>query len=41
MWIAAGIVAKGLGVLATIFLMGVVVGIVLTSMVAVQLRRRR
>jgi hypothetical protein len=38
--IFAGIIAKGLGVIAAIFGFGLVVGIILTAMVMGRLRRR-
>ncbi|HEX8075510.1 MAG TPA: hypothetical protein VF545_11075 [Thermoleophilaceae bacterium] len=38
--VTAGIVAKGLGIIAGIFGFGVLVGVVLTSMVVGRFRRR-
>jgi hypothetical protein len=38
--VTAGIVAKGLGIIAGIFGIGVLVGIVLTVMITGKLRRR-
>ena len=38
--VTAGIVAKGLGIIAGIFGFGVLVGVVLTSMVMGRFRRR-
>ena len=40
MLVTAGIVAKGLGIIAVIFGLGVIVGIVLTAMVTSRFRRR-
>jgi hypothetical protein len=37
--ILAGIIAKGLGVIAGIFLAGVIVGVVLTASVTMRVRR--
>lgn len=38
--VLAGIIAKGLGIIAGIFFAGMIVGILLTATIAVQLRRR-
>lgn len=38
--VIAGIVAKGLGVIAAIFGVGLVIGVVLTLMLTARLRRR-
>jgi hypothetical protein len=38
--VLAGIIAKGLGIIAGIFIAGMIVGILLTATIAVQLRRR-
>ena len=39
--VLAGIVAKGLGIIAGIFGLGILVGVVLTVMIGARFRRRR